>query len=874
MKKYILAVLLCSIALCTDAQKISRNYQDLSLSKVLEDLNKAATDRTIYFIYDELEDFTVTTSFQNLTITDALRQVIGFYPMKVTYDKERIFVECTQKVSTKVIGRIIDEKGHPIEFANISLFSDAMKPKSTKSLTVNNYGQGDAVTAGTFINGSVSNENGDFVIPCDAKRATIKVTCVGYKTVKRSISVGEIGTITLRPETYMVKGVEIKGEIPQYKMVHGGMSVEVQHSLLHDIGNADELLSMIPLVRGGNGKFEVLAKGEPEIYINNKKVRNMADLKQLKSSDVKSIDVITAPGAQYNAEVNAVIRIKTLKPLGEGLSLMATSQLQRNNNWSNYDDLTLKYRTGGLEVFSNVAFDWGHYSNDQDIDQELHISKDLFNIHAFAPVRTRWSQFNYQAGLSYDFNTDHSVGMSFSSQKLLFQHYKNDMTQEYQKNGTHYGDILLKTEGEEPDKPVWELNTYYIGKVGKLGIDLNATLLRRESGEQFNQEELSSELGNRTFTTTNQEKRTMAAGKLMLTYPVWKGVVSTGSEATSTQSHGNNNMKENIIPEADNEMKEKNIAGFAEYQLTFNSKLSTFNFNVGLRYEHVKTDYSSFGVWQSEPSRTYNDWFPNLSAAWQKDKWSVQLSYSKRITRPPYRLLSSIIVYDSRMLYEAGNPLLRPSVRQSIDLNVTYSWLTFVTGFTREKDLFTHIAQVYDEANEIAIFRQFNFDHQDRVYATLVASPKLGFWQPTATLHYYQQMFDAEAYGAPKKLDKPEFSINLKNWFVINPTTKALLYIDYVGSNHWAFMYRGSVFTMGARLQKTFWQGRLNAVLYANDIFRTNRPKITTYYAIGQTTQDDYNYTQSVGLTLSYNFNVSRSKYKGTGAGNDEKNRL
>lgn len=385
MKKYILAVLLCSIALCTDAQKISRNYQDLSLSKVLEDLNKAATDRTIYFIYDELEDFTVTTSFQNLTITDALRQVIGFYPMKVTYDKERIFVECTQKVSTKVIGRIIDEKGHPIEFANISLFSDAMKPKSTESLTVNNYGQGDAVTAGTFINGSVSNENGDFVIPCDAKRATIKVTCVGYKTVKRSISVGEIGTITLYPETYMVKGVEIKGEIPQYKMMHGGMSVEVQHSLLHDIGNADELLSMIPLVRGGNGKFEVLAKGEPEIYINNKKVRNMADLKQLKSSDVKSIDVITAPGAQYNAEVNAVIRIKTLKPLGEGLSLMATSQLQRNNNWSNYDDLTLKYRTGGLEVFSNVAFDWGHYSNDQDIDQELHISKDLFNIHAFAP---------------------------------------------------------------------------------------------------------------------------------------------------------------------------------------------------------------------------------------------------------------------------------------------------------------------------------------------------------------------------------------------------------------------------------------------------------------------------------------------------------
>ena len=135
----------------------------------------------------------------------------------------------------------------------------------------------------------------------------------------------------------------------------------------------------------------MLSKGEPEIYINNKKVRNPNELKQLKSVDIKSVDVITAPGAQYNAEVNAVIRIKTLKSQGDGLSLIATSQLQRNNHWSNYDDLTLKYRTGGLEAFANVAFDWGHYSNDQNLDQELRISKDQYSIHAFAPVRTRWS---------------------------------------------------------------------------------------------------------------------------------------------------------------------------------------------------------------------------------------------------------------------------------------------------------------------------------------------------------------------------------------------------------------------------------------------------------------------------------------------------
>ena len=854
MKKIISTVLLCALTLCIHAQRISRDYQNKSLSKVLEDLNTASPAKTLFFIYDELEDFTVTTHFRNLTLEEALREVIGFYPMKVTYDDDNIFIECTQKREAKLIGRVVDENRKPVEFANIALLTDTAQ----------------SAPQSTYINGGVSNENGDFVIPCNPGRIFVRVSYVGYKTVVRQVSVGNIGTVSLQPEAYTIGNVTVKGEIPQYKMTTGGMTVNVQHSILHDVGTADDLLSMLPMIQGRDGKFEVLAKGEPEIYINNKKVTNANELKLLKSIDVKSVDIITAPGAQYSAETNAVIRIKTLKAQGDGFSLMATSQTWKNNKWNNNDDLTVKYRTGGLEAFANVALDNGHYSSDQNLDQELHISKDLFNIHAELPTRSTWTQLQYKAGLSYDFNDDHSVGLSYSSQNLLHGCFKSDMTQNYIKNGAFDGDVLLKTDIRELDKPVWELNTYYVGKAGKLGIDLNATLLRRESEDHNNQKELSKEYSPRTITTMTEEKRTMAAGKLVLTYPVWKGILTGGSEVTSTQSHGHNLNKENIIPESDTEMKEKNIAGFAEYEM----QLGQWRLNAGLRYEHVAADYSAFGIHQSEPSRTYNDWFPNLSAAWQKGKWGAQLSYGKRITRPPYNMLTSMIVYDSRMFYEGGNPLLRPSIRQSFDFNLTYSWLTFVTGFTRENDFFTHVGKIYDEENEIAIFQPDNFDHQDRVYATLVASPKFGFWQPQATLHYYQQMFDAEKYGAPKKLNKPEFSFDLMSWFIINPTAKALLQASYTGANHWGFMYRGSNFMMNARLQKTFWKGRLTGTLYANDIFRTVRNKVTLYYGIGQTAQNDYQYTQSVGLTLSYNFNVTRSKYRGTGAGNDEKGRL
>ena len=836
------------MAIGTKAQQLTHDFHNASLSEALIWIDHAQDNYKLNFIFDELEDFTVTTRLENVSVRDAVRQVCGFYPMHLTFDNQDIFIECTQKEDTKVIGRVVDGNGDPIEFANITLHSENA----------------------TYLNGGVSNENGDFVIPCKAQRLTLKVSYIGYKTVTREISVGNIGTITLQPETYMVKGVEIKGEIPQYKSAQGGVTVDVQHSILHDVGTADDLLSMIPMVQGKDGKFEVLAKGEPEIYINNKKVRDKSELKQLKSVDIKSVDVITAPGAKYNAEVNAVIRIKTLKPQGDGFSLMVSSDTWKNNKWNNYDDLTLKYRIGGLEAFATVALDNGHYSNDQDDDQELKISQDVFAIHADLPVRSSWTELQYKAGLSYDFNTDHSIGLSFSSQKLYYNKFESDMTQHYLKNGTFDGDVRLTTDIREKDRPKWELNGYYVGKAGKLGIDLNVTVLRRESENLNNQTEQSQEYGNRTITTLTNEDRRMVAGKLMLTYPIWKGELSGGSEATSTESQGHNYNQENIIPESDTEMKEKNIAGFAEYDL----QLGHWHLNAGLRYEHVSVEYTSFGIRQEEPSRTYNDWFPNLSAAWQKGKWGAQLSYSKRITRPPYNMLTSMIVYDSRMLYEGGNPLLRPSVRQSIDFNLTYSWLNFTTGFTRENDFFTHVGKIYDAEKEIAIFMPDNFDHQDRVYATLVASPKFGFWQPQAMLHYYQQMFDAEKYGAPEKLNKPEFSFALNSWFEIHSTAKALVQVSYTGRNHWGFMYRGSNFIVNARLQKSFLKGRLMATLYANDIFRTAKTKLTTYYAVGKTIQDIYSYTQQIGLTLSYNFNVTGSKYKGTGAGNEERNRL
>lgn len=96
LRYVILLVGLMSISFYTAyAQRITRSFRNTSMSEALTVLAKSTKDYHINFIYDELEDFMVTTNIVKRTAPDAIRQIIGFYPMKMTIDGDNIFVECT-----------------------------------------------------------------------------------------------------------------------------------------------------------------------------------------------------------------------------------------------------------------------------------------------------------------------------------------------------------------------------------------------------------------------------------------------------------------------------------------------------------------------------------------------------------------------------------------------------------------------------------------------------------------------------------------------------------------------------------------------------------------------------------------------------------
>ena len=748
-----------------------------------------------------------------------------------------------------ISGCVIDEQAQPMPFANVVLVNRADS---------------------AFIAGTVTKDDGTFSISTDIQDGLLKVTSVGYTTKYLDARTGNVGDIQMQPDTKELGEVVVKGERPQYKMTTGGMTVDIQNSLLKDVGTADDVLSMLPQVQGGDGNFTVFAKGTPEIYINNKKVQNAHELKQLKSTDIKSVDVITSPDAKYNAEVGAVIRIKTKKRQGDGISMEAYSQVQYNEKWTTYDDATVKYRTGGLEVFGNMMINNDNYSEDNTLTTDIRANGNHVNIVQVCPSNFWYTMLDGQIGASYDFNDENSIGFSYTLSGSLYGGGTAQTQQTITRNNALEGIVDQFIEMNINDRPQHEANIYYVGKAGKLGIDFNGSWIWKKNVRDQASFEHSLQLADRTVTTYNENRNHMLAGKLVLTYPIWKGELSAGTEMSRSNSHGIYSNVEQVMAPSNDEIKESNVAGFTEYKL----KLGDWSLNGGLRYETVTSDYYSFGQYQTEPSRKYHDLFPNISVGWQKNKWGIQLGYNKRISRPNYQALNSNVQYDNRYEYEGGNPLLRPTIKQNLDLNVTYSWLNFTAGYGYNKDLRLNFGYLYQEGTEITIWTNRNFDKFESFNASLTASPKFGFYSPTLTLSYWQQNFDTQAYGLATKRNKPEWQINFRNWFTINKTTKAMLYLHYSTSYDYGFNHNAHEFNINARVQKTFLDGNLTVALFANDIFCNLRERWTGYYPVSTMAKDAYVYTQSVGVSLTYNFNATQSKYKGSGAGTSEKNRL
>ena len=325
MRRFLIILTACLLTIGLQAQRITRTYDNISFSDALRELSQQSGNYTLYFLYDELEDFRITTTVRHKTLPDAIQQMIGFYPIRMIVDTsdpegKKIFVECTHKTDRHLTGTIIDEQGQPVVYANVSLLN---------------------VADTCFITGGVSNESGYFAIPYEQEKVLVRISYVGYKTVYKLCHQPELGTIRMQPDNYTLNGVVVQGERPKVVLQGNSLMMNVEGTVMERLGTAEDVLTRVPMIVRRGENYEILGKGAPLIYLNGRKLRDLQELKNIQSDNIRNVEVIQNPGARYDASVNAVIIIRTKRAAGEGLGVELSSWARSGRVYANNERVNL-----------------------------------------------------------------------------------------------------------------------------------------------------------------------------------------------------------------------------------------------------------------------------------------------------------------------------------------------------------------------------------------------------------------------------------------------------------------------------------------------------------------------------------------------------
>ena len=338
MKRFsIIICLLCAIISNMCAQHISRRYHDRSMSDVLIDLDKSSSRYKISFIYNELEDFTVTQNVNEQNIPNAIRRVIGFYPMKMTVGDSLITVECIRKGERKLIGRLMDNHNLPVEFANVQLLS---------------------AKDSSFLCGGVSNANGDFVIPCEQKQAIMKVSYVGYKTISRLVTIGRMGTIRMQADAYQLKRVVVKGNLRTDRGDHAIYTFNEEQ--IKNARHTQDLITNIPgiITDPVTGKTRSIVNKKLKILINGVAMTSDNDLKSIPANKIKKVEYYDAPPVRYG-DVDILVKIVT-KPLDTGYAVGFDAKTAFTTGFAN-GNAYYKYNKGYSQFFVDYNIEMRNY---------------------------------------------------------------------------------------------------------------------------------------------------------------------------------------------------------------------------------------------------------------------------------------------------------------------------------------------------------------------------------------------------------------------------------------------------------------------------------------------------------------------------------
>ncbi|WP_298473824.1 TonB-dependent receptor [uncultured Maribacter sp.] len=730
--------------------------------------------------------------------------------------------------SSSIKGQLLDESKQAIVFANVALYK-------TKDSSI--------------VKGVISDENGIFKLKDVAQGSYYLIASyLGFSDSKKEniqISAQEhidLGILTFKNAAITLQETIVIGNRPMVETKPDRTIFNVEKTINSVGADAINLLRKAPgITIDNNNNINVLGRSGVLVYINGKRLplkgQDLSNyLQNLTSEQIDRIEIITNPGAQYEAEGNAGIidiRIKKDKKLGANATVNSgfspgrypQSNLSINGN----------YRNKKINAFGS----FGGFNRESFGNEYFNSFQNSLNLKEANQQSSENKGYDYRLGSDIHLSEKHSLGFLVNGQ--ISNNDENILnTIEIYNATTNELDSTLIADSHTKEKmqqQSYSISYGFNNKKGRsLNLDLDYGRYKNESirflpNKYYNQNgELLSELINQFDTPTDIEIYTLT---LDTKDSIFEGQISVGTKLNLVNSDNSflffdeidgvftqNNRQSNQF-----NYKENVYAGYLNFARPLGSQL---NVSLGLRTEktEAKGVLQVFSQDLEEPTvdLNYLDWFPSMGLTWQANSQNlIAFNFGRRINRPDYKVLNPFNFQLSQLSFLKGNPSLRPEVVNNIEIGYTYNYkYNLKLAYSETKNRIVQFIGPDDIDPRIKVYSWQNLGKQKVFNINFNTHITINNWWDTYFNLNGGHSRNQADYDDGVTVDIESFSYNIyyQNTLKLPYEISGEISGYFNGPGIWegVFLYEPT-YSLNLGLQRKFLKERMNVKLSVSDIF-------------------------------------------------------
>lgn len=807
--------------------------------------------------------------------------------MKSLYTLQLLLLIATAAFSqdSSLSGQLTEKGDEPVMYANVALYtssdSELVKVETTDE---NGFFKLEGLKPGTY---------------------RIEASFVGLNTLQMDdIRIDKDAKLDLGVLEMAMSGVELEAAVvtakrPIVEVKSDRTVFNVQGTINSSGDNGLELLRKAPgVLVDNNNNITVLGRSGVLFYVDGKRLPLSGDdltnyLQNLNSEQIDKIDIISNPGARYEAQGNAgIIDIRLKKNENYGTNGTLSSNATKATEWRNNVNLNLNSRNAWLNSFAQLSLNKGVQYQNYDFDSYQNgirlqdMSTDIKDQKGFF---VRWgTDFtiaeNQSIGFLVSGNKNKTTG-TWDSQNLISS----------METPNQIDSILVSENNSISDFNSQTANINYVfrGDKANLNIDADYGRYRRDvdvdqPNSYFDPElEMVQTVVNNAYVQPNDidiytfkldYETDLADGRLGL------GTKLSKVETDNTFLFFNIEDQQRVQDDRRSNLffyDESVYAVYGNYARALSKKV---NINAGLRVEHTNAtgDLQAFLDELQEPrvELEYTSFFPSAGISYSMKPTHVySLNYGRRINRPDYNVLNPFKSQINELSFSKGNPFLQPEIVNNIEMGFLWKYrYNFKLAYSRTTNQITRLIGP-DDSDPRASFINWDNLAEQVIYSLNISAPVQLAKGWNAYFNFTASHLNNQAdYGDGVIVDLQAFTYNIFQQHSFSLpygfTGEVSGYFNGPGIWGGVFEYDTS-WALNLGLQRKFLDDKLNMRLSFQDIFFqafwSGRSEFDGLVSYGQGDWD----SRRGSLSLSYNFGNEKVKSKNRKSGlEEEANRL